>query len=150
MKPNKKAKCVFFFFYFLLQIEEPNLSGVTHLLVDEIHERGMNEDFLIIILRDLLPRRPDLRLILMSATINADLFSKYFNGAPIMHIPVVFFVNLNIFNHHGVTSACRYCFDSFKSLFKPCVLICQLFPGMNVAPIHQIVRSARCYYYWTG
>ncbi|XP_078427816.1 RNA helicase family protein isoform X2 [Wolffia australiana] len=68
-------------------VQEPDLSGVTHLLVDEIHERGMNEDFLIIILRDLLPRRPDLKLILMSATINADLFSKYFGGAPIMHIP---------------------------------------------------------------
>ncbi|KAJ3690094.1 hypothetical protein LUZ61_019258 [Rhynchospora tenuis] len=68
-------------------IEEPDLRGVSHLLVDEIHERGMNEDFLIIILRDLLPRRPDLRVILMSATINADLFSKYFNGAPVMHIP---------------------------------------------------------------
>ncbi|KAJ1694012.1 hypothetical protein LUZ63_010710 [Rhynchospora breviuscula] len=68
-------------------IEEPDLRGVSHLLVDEIHERGMNEDFLIIILRDLLPRRPDLRVILMSATINADLFSKYFNSAPIMHIP---------------------------------------------------------------
>ncbi|KAJ4784387.1 ATP-dependent RNA helicase [Rhynchospora pubera] len=68
-------------------IEEPDLRGVSHLLVDEIHERGMNEDFLIIILRDLLPRRPDLRVILMSATINADLFSKYFNSTPIMHIP---------------------------------------------------------------
>jgi ATP-dependent RNA helicase DHX36 len=49
----------------------------------------MNEDFLIIILRDLLPRRPDLRLVLMSATINAELFSKYFGEAPIMHIPVL-------------------------------------------------------------
>ncbi|CAA6655320.1 unnamed protein product [Spirodela intermedia] len=68
-------------------VQEPDLGGVTHLLVDEIHERGMNEDFLIIILRDLLPRRPNLRLILMSATINADLFSKYFGGAPIIHIP---------------------------------------------------------------
>ncbi|KAM0891598.1 hypothetical protein ACQ4PT_026306 [Festuca glaucescens] len=68
-------------------VQEPDLLGVTHLLVDEIHERGMNEDFLIIILRDLLPRRPDLRLVLMSATINADLFSKYFGEAPIMHIP---------------------------------------------------------------
>jgi ATP-dependent RNA helicase DHX36 len=66
-------------------------------VVDEIHERGMNEDFLIIILRDLLPRRPDLHLILMSATINADLFSKYFNGAPIMHIPVTFHFSLNKF-----------------------------------------------------
>lgn len=68
-------------------VQDPELTGVSHLLVDEIHERGMNEDFLIIILRDLLPRRPDLRLILMSATINADLFSKYFANAPTMHIP---------------------------------------------------------------
>uniref|UniRef100_A0ACD5TPF9 Uncharacterized protein n=1 Tax=Avena sativa TaxID=4498 RepID=A0ACD5TPF9_AVESA len=67
-------------------VQEPDLVGVTHLLVDEIHERGMNEDFLIIILRDLLPRRPDLRLVLMSATINAELFSKYFGEIPIMHI----------------------------------------------------------------
>ncbi|XP_042512520.1 DExH-box ATP-dependent RNA helicase DExH1 isoform X2 [Macadamia integrifolia] len=68
-------------------IQDPNLTGVSHLLVDEIHERGMNEDFLLIILRDLLPRRPDLRLILMSATINADMFSKYFGNAPTIHIP---------------------------------------------------------------
>ncbi|KAK6126529.1 hypothetical protein DH2020_039733 [Rehmannia glutinosa] len=68
-------------------VQDPNLTGITHLLVDEIHERGMNEDFLLIILRDILPRRPDLRLILMSATINADLFSKYFGNAPTIHIP---------------------------------------------------------------
>ncbi|KAJ1384806.1 P-loop containing nucleoside triphosphate hydrolase [Sesbania bispinosa] len=68
-------------------VQDPKLTGVSHLLVDEIHERGMNEDFLIIILRDLLPRRPDLRLILMSATINAQLFSNYFANAPTMHIP---------------------------------------------------------------
>ncbi|XP_020576741.1 DExH-box ATP-dependent RNA helicase DExH1 [Phalaenopsis equestris] len=68
-------------------VQEPDLGGVSHLIIDEIHERGMNEDFLIIILRDLLPRRPDLRLILMSATINADLFSKYFGNSPVIHIP---------------------------------------------------------------
>ncbi|PWA37316.1 RNA helicase family protein [Artemisia annua] len=68
-------------------VQDPSLTGVSHLLVDEIHERGMNEDFLLIILRDLLPKRPDLRLILMSATINADLFSKYFGNAPTIHIP---------------------------------------------------------------
>uniref|UniRef100_A0A6N2NJ71 RNA helicase n=1 Tax=Salix viminalis TaxID=40686 RepID=A0A6N2NJ71_SALVM len=68
-------------------VQDPDLTGVSHLVVDEIHERGMNEDFLLIILRDLLPRRPDMRLILMSATINADLFSKYFTNAPTIHIP---------------------------------------------------------------
>ncbi|QCD85412.1 ATP-dependent RNA helicase DHX36 [Vigna unguiculata] len=64
-----------------------NLKGVTHVIVDEIHERGMNEDFLLIVLKEILPHRPDLRLVLMSATLNAELFSSYFNGAPTMHIP---------------------------------------------------------------
>ncbi|KAL3639356.1 hypothetical protein CASFOL_017263 [Castilleja foliolosa] len=64
-----------------------NLKGTTHVIVDEIHERGMNEDFLLIVLKDLLRRRPELRLILMSATLNAELFSSYFGGAPMIHIP---------------------------------------------------------------
>lgn len=66
---------------------DPSLTGVSHVIVDEIHERGMNEDFLLIVLKDILPRRPDLRLVLMSATLNAELFSKYFNLAPTCHIP---------------------------------------------------------------
>ncbi|CAH8270070.1 unnamed protein product [Arabidopsis lyrata] len=68
-------------------LSDRNLNGVTHVFVDEIHERGMNEDFLIIVLKELLPRRPDLRLILMSATLNAELFSNYYGGAPTIHIP---------------------------------------------------------------
>ncbi|KAG8647683.1 DExH-box ATP-dependent RNA helicase DExH3 [Manihot esculenta] len=68
-------------------LSDRNLNGVTHVFVDEIHERGMNEDFLLIVLKDLLPRRQDLRLILMSATLNAELFSNYFGGAPKIHIP---------------------------------------------------------------
>uniref|UniRef100_A0A2P2KT91 RNA helicase n=1 Tax=Rhizophora mucronata TaxID=61149 RepID=A0A2P2KT91_RHIMU len=64
-----------------------NLKGITHVIVDEIHERGMNEDFLLIVLKDILPRRPELRLILMSATLDAELFTSYFGGAPILHIP---------------------------------------------------------------
>ncbi|KAK6132067.1 hypothetical protein DH2020_034188 [Rehmannia glutinosa] len=46
------------------------------------------EDFLLIVLKDLLPRRPELRLILMSATLDAELFSSYFGGAPMVQIPV--------------------------------------------------------------
>lgn len=45
-------------------------------------------DFLLIVLKDLLPHRPELKLILMSATLDAELFSSYFGGAPIVHIPV--------------------------------------------------------------
>ncbi|KAG9452037.1 hypothetical protein H6P81_004941 [Aristolochia fimbriata] len=68
-------------------LTDRNLNGITHVFVDEIHERGMNEDFLLIVLKDLLPRRRDLRLILMSATLNAELFSNFFNAAPTIHIP---------------------------------------------------------------
>ncbi|KAG6412970.1 hypothetical protein SASPL_125665 [Salvia splendens] len=64
-----------------------SLKIVTHIIVDEIHERGINEDFLLIVLKDLLPRRPDLRLVLMSATLDEKLFSSYFSGAPRLHIP---------------------------------------------------------------
>ncbi|XP_027097273.2 DExH-box ATP-dependent RNA helicase DExH5, mitochondrial [Coffea arabica] len=64
-----------------------NLKGVSHVIVDEVHERGMNEDFLLIVLKDLLPHRPELRLILMSATLDAELFSSYFGRAPMVHIP---------------------------------------------------------------
>ncbi|KAH9607253.1 hypothetical protein KSS87_014411 [Heliosperma pusillum] len=78
-------------------VQDPNLTGVSHLLVDEIHERGMYEDFLLIVLKDLLPRRPDLRLILMSATINAELFSQYFGDAPTIHIPGLTFPVTELF-----------------------------------------------------
>ncbi|RDX90519.1 DExH-box ATP-dependent RNA helicase DExH3, partial [Mucuna pruriens] len=70
-------------------LDDRNLKGVTHIIVDEIHERGINEDFLLVVLKDLLAHRPDLKLILMSATLDAKLFSSYFNGAANMKIPVV-------------------------------------------------------------
>ncbi|XVE96278.1 hypothetical protein REPUB_Repub02eG0207300 [Reevesia pubescens] len=98
-------------------VQDPDLNGVSHLLVDEIHERGIHEDFLLIILRDLLPRRPDLRLILMSATINADLFSKYFGNAPTIHIPGLTFPVAELFledvlqkTHYNIKSE----FDNFQ------------------------------------
>ena len=68
-------------------MNDSELKGVSHVVVDEIHERGMNEDFLLIVLKDLLPRRPDLRLILMSATLNAELSSSFVNKTPSVQIP---------------------------------------------------------------
>lgn len=68
-------------------IGDRGLENVSHVIVDEIHERGMNEDFLLIVLRSLLSKRPDLRLVLMSATLDAKTFSNYFSDAPVTHIP---------------------------------------------------------------
>ncbi|KAK4309183.1 hypothetical protein Pmani_019168 [Petrolisthes manimaculis] len=66
---------------------DPLLQQVSHLILDEIHERDMLSDFLICISRDLLKVRPDMKLILMSATLNAEQFSEYFGGSPMLHIP---------------------------------------------------------------
>ena len=63
------------------------LDGVTHVIVDEVHERSEDSDFLMMILRDILPFRPDLRVILMSATLNAELFSGYFYDCAVIDIP---------------------------------------------------------------
>jgi len=52
-----------------------------------VHERDVQTDFLLILLRDLLKERPDLKVILMSATLNAEQFAQYFNGAFTLHIP---------------------------------------------------------------
>jgi len=65
----------------------PLLDNVSHIVLDEIHERDIQSDFLITILRDILPRRPDLKLILMSATLNAEKFSKYYANCPMITIP---------------------------------------------------------------
>ncbi|KAI8987072.1 P-loop containing nucleoside triphosphate hydrolase protein [Pilobolus umbonatus] len=66
---------------------DPQLKGISHVMIDEVHERSIDSDFLLIILRDLLKKRKDLKVILMSATINQELFSNYFNGAPTIEIP---------------------------------------------------------------
>ncbi|XP_006109533.1 probable ATP-dependent RNA helicase DHX34, partial [Myotis lucifugus] len=72
----------------LRQIQrEPSLPQYQVLIVDEVHERHLHNDFLLGVLRRLLPKRPDLKVILMSATINISLFSSYFGSAPVVQVP---------------------------------------------------------------
>ncbi|KAJ4763726.1 ATP-dependent RNA helicase [Rhynchospora pubera] len=66
---------------------DDSISEITHIILDEIHERDRFSDFMLAILRDLLPSLPHLRLVLMSATIDADRFSKYFNGCAVIQVP---------------------------------------------------------------
>ncbi|KAB8303097.1 hypothetical protein EYC80_004550 [Monilinia laxa] len=64
-----------------------DLRDITHIVLDEVHERTIDSDFLLIVLRKLLVRRPDLKVVLMSATVDADRFSKYLDGAPVLNVP---------------------------------------------------------------
>ena len=59
---------------------DPDLKGVTHVVVDEVHERDLLSDFLLVILRALASRRSDFRLVAMSATVDAELFQRYFEA----------------------------------------------------------------------
>lgn len=56
------------------------------LIIDEAHERSLNIDFLLGYLRELLPKRPDLKVIITSATIDPQRFSRHFNNAPIIEV----------------------------------------------------------------
>ncbi|XP_031610371.1 ATP-dependent RNA helicase DHX29 [Oreochromis aureus] len=64
-----------------------HLNSLTHIIVDEVHERSVQSDFLLTILKDVVMKRSDLQLILMSATVDCDKFSNYFNRCPVISIP---------------------------------------------------------------
>lgn len=62
------------------------LNEFDTIIIDEAHERSLNIDFLLGFLKQLLPKRPDLKLIITSATIDVERFSKHFNDAPIIEV----------------------------------------------------------------
>lgn len=64
-----------------------DLQDITHLILDEVHERTIDSDFLLIVLRKLMVRRPGLKVVLMSATVNAEKFSTYLDDAPVLNVP---------------------------------------------------------------
>ncbi|RDK45315.1 P-loop containing nucleoside triphosphate hydrolase protein [Aspergillus phoenicis ATCC 13157] len=69
-------------------LERPeDFRDITHVVLDEVHERSIDSDFLLIVLRRLMQKRPDLKLILMSATLEAQRFSTYLGGVPVLNIP---------------------------------------------------------------
>jgi len=65
---------------------DPLLRGYDTIIIDEAHERSLNIDFLLGFLKRLLPRRPDLRVIVSSATLETDRFAAFFGGAPVIEV----------------------------------------------------------------
>ncbi|XP_012286873.1 ATP-dependent RNA helicase DHX36 [Orussus abietinus] len=66
---------------------DPALMDYSHIILDEIHERSTECDFILALLKHVIPKRPNLKVILMSATLNSERFSQYYNNCPNIHIP---------------------------------------------------------------
>lgn len=73
----------------LLQIlsNDPQLEHVSHLIIDEVHERDINCDVVLALVKGVLARNPRLRVVLMSATMQSEVFARYFgNGTPVIEV----------------------------------------------------------------
>ena len=88
--PNRDLNIMTFFTTGMLlrKIQQnQDLKGVTHLIIDEVHERDCTTDFLLILIKRLLAKRRDIKVILMSASMDASLFAKYFDNCPVVSVP---------------------------------------------------------------
>jgi len=65
---------------------DPELRAYDTIILDKAHERSLNIDFLLGYLKRLLPRRPDLKVVVTSATIDAERFSQHLDGAPVIEV----------------------------------------------------------------
>ncbi|XP_061363539.1 DExH-box ATP-dependent RNA helicase DExH7, chloroplastic isoform X2 [Gastrolobium bilobum] len=88
---NEKTRLLFCTTGILLRklMGDRNLSGITHVIVDEVHERSLLGDFLLIVLKNLIEKHSTesptkLKVILMSATVDSSLFSRYFGHCPVL------------------------------------------------------------------
>jgi pre-mRNA-splicing factor ATP-dependent RNA helicase DHX38/PRP16 len=68
-------------------LNDPDLNKYSVVIMDEAHERSLNSDVLFGVLRKVVARRSDLKLIVTSATLSAEIFSNYFGGVPAFRIP---------------------------------------------------------------
>lgn len=66
---------------------DPNMERYSCIIIDEAHERTLSTDVLMGLLKEVMARRPDLKIVVMSATLDAVKFQKYFDNAPLVKVP---------------------------------------------------------------
>lgn len=94
---------------------ESTLSAYDVIVLDEVHERHLHGDFLLGIMKCIIYQKPDLKLVLMSATINIELFSNYFAKEDVKIVEVRVFIShikylngLTVFKYFQMPIECTY------------------------------------------
>lgn len=68
-------------------MHDPDMNNYSCIVIDEAHERTLSTDVLMGLLKEVMARRKDLKIVVMSATMDAEKFQKYFNNAPLLKVP---------------------------------------------------------------
>lgn len=92
-------------------------DNFTHIILDEVHEQDLNTDLLQIFLRDAISSKPSLKIVLMSATLNASKFSQYFGNAEIITIPGRLF-EVEVFYLEKILTSTEYLSDEMKEYME--------------------------------
>lgn len=111
--------------------------------MSKVHERDLDTDFLLIILKGLLAKRPGLKLVLMSATLNADMFSDFFGGKLCM-VQFCFMVQFTLRSGKGAAGfACQLLSFVFHGAFRPARFeTCRFL--LHPFNIHEVGKSKPC------
>lgn len=127
-------------------------KSMTHLLLDEVHEREKITDFLLIAIKDVLHANPHLKIILMSATLDSEIFSKYFDDCPTLNLPGRLF-STEIFYLAEVLQMTKYKTDKMETYMKtnkgPNILRQELEASQNGSKeADQAVSNSECLFFY--
>mmetsp|Transcript_36238 Transcript_36238/g.67388 ORF Transcript_36238/g.67388 Transcript_36238/m.67388 type:complete len:1026 (-) Transcript_36238:174-3251(-) len=86
---GENTRLVFCTVGILLKVLQSNreLEGATHIVIDEVHERDLHTDLMLTLVRSVIDKRPELKVVLMSATVDPSAFQDYFPSAKLVNIP---------------------------------------------------------------